>query len=399
MAFTVVIPKALPAGRVITATATDPNGNTSLFSAADASAATGAAQFPFNSFFVIEDVGMATLTVQRTGGSLGNLTVDYETSDGTAIAGQDYTATSGTLTFANGETSKTIQVPILDDATTEPDETFTLSLKNAANIEAIGAPASMVITIQDRITVPALLAFNASVTEGNSGTTDARLEVRLSAATGRTVSVNYATVNFNAHGGAACGTQGVDYESTSGTITFQPGTFSTIIPVKVCGDTSAEANETFALSLSGVSNATIANDTGVGVILNDDVIELILEEMGPGVNQAAALDALLALRDPFRVVTVPELFANGTDRNTRVVLFVRNLQLNPGEASGAVSVRLIASNNQVFDVFAEDFRAVPDTDLMQIVFRLPSNIPAGTCTVIVRSHTRASNMGTIRIAP
>ena len=129
------------------------------------------------------------------------------------------------------------------------------------------------------------------------------------------------------------------------------------------------------------------------------MIELILEEMGQGVHQAAALDALLALRDPFRVVTVPELFANGTDRNTRVVLFVRNLQLNPGEASGAVSVRLIASNNQVFDLFAEDFRAVPGTDLMQIVFRLPSNIPAGTCTVIVRSHTRASNMGTIRIAP
>ena len=400
VAFTVVIPKALPAGRVITATATDPNGNTSQFSPADASAATGTAQFNFTSFFVIEDVGMATLTVQRTGGSLGNLTVEYETTDGTATAGQDYTATSGTLTFANGETSKTIQVPILDDATTEPDETFTLSLKNAANIEAISAPASMVITIQDRTTVPALLSFNASVTEGNAGTTtDARFEVRLSAATGRTVSVNYATANFTAHGGAACGTQGVDYESTSGTITFQPGTFSISIPVKVCGDTSAETNETFALSLSGAANATIANSPGVGVILNDDVIELILEEMGPGVNQAAALDALLALRDPFRVESVRDLFANGTDRNTRVVLFVRNLQLNPGEASGSVSVRLIASNNQVFDVFAEDFRAVSNTDLMQVVFKLPSNLPAGTCTVIVRSHTRASNMGTIRIAP
>ena len=57
-----------------------------------------------------------TVTVLRTGGTAGNLTVDYATADGTAIAGQDYTSTSGTLTFSAGETSKTIQIPILDDA-------------------------------------------------------------------------------------------------------------------------------------------------------------------------------------------------------------------------------------------------------------------------------------------
>lgn len=396
----VTFPVALPSGRVITATATDPNGNTSEFSAADVTAASGSAQFDFNSFFVIEDVGMATITVRRVGGSAGNLSVEYATANGTAIAGQDYTATSGTLNFVNGETSRNIQIPILEDGPTEPDETFTLELKNASTLESLGQPSSMVITIQDRITVPFLFAQNASVTEGNTGTTtEARMEVRLSAATGRTIRVNYTTTGINAFGGAACGAPGVDFENSSGLLTFQPGSFSVVTPVKVCGDSSAEANEVFTFTLSNPFNATIADGDAVGTIVNDDVIRLLLEDGSPIVNQAAALDALLNVRDPFRVVTVPELFANGTDRNTRVVLFVQNLQLNPGETVNAVSVRLIASNNQLIDILAEDFRAVPNTDFMQVVFRLPNNLPAGTCTVVVRSHTRTSNMGTIRITP
>ena len=85
-------------------------------------------------------LGRYHVTVVRTGGTTGSLSVDYSTTDGTAIAGQDYTSTSGTLTFNGGETSKTIQIPITDDATTETDETFTVSLRNDANLEALGAP-------------------------------------------------------------------------------------------------------------------------------------------------------------------------------------------------------------------------------------------------------------------
>ncbi|HZI60435.1 MAG TPA: Calx-beta domain-containing protein [Pyrinomonadaceae bacterium] len=397
----VTFPIALPSGRVISATATDPNGNTSEFSAAPASAAAGSVQFGFDSFFVIEDVGMATVTVQRAGGFSGNLSVEYETTNGTAIAGQDYTASSGTVNFANGETSKTIQIPITNDSTTEPDETFTLSLKNPSALDSLGAPMSMVITIQDQSTVPALLEFGANVIEGDAGTTTQMLlEVRLSSATGRTVSVDYATADFNAHSGAACGTQGVDYEPVAGKLTFQPGSFSMFVPVKICGDKSAEANETFTFNLSKAVNATIADGQGIGVITNDDVMELVLEDSGPLATQAAAIDALRFVRDPFPIVSVPEAFAAaGFDRNTRVMLFVRNLELNPGENSSAVVVRLIGSNNQVFEVFSEDFGPVPNTDLMQVVFRVPNNLPAGQCNVIVRSHGRFSNVGTIRIAP
>ena len=399
---TVTFPMALPAGRVITSTATSPTGNTSEFSAADATGATGSLQFGFLSFAVLEDIGQMTVTVQRVGGSNGALSVEYATVDGTAVAGQDYTATTGTLNFANGETSKTFQIPIADDGTTEPDEKFTVLLRNPSTLEALGTPSSMQVTIQDKSTELLLaLLDNPAVIEGDTGTTtEARFEIILTAATGRTVSVNFATANVDAHGGATCGTPGVDYESKSGTITFQPGITSVIVPVKVCGDSSAERNEQFGFELSNPVNATVPVQVGsaLGTIVNDDVIQLLLEESGPGVNQVAALDSIFAVRDPFGVATVLEQFANGTDRNTRVTLFVRNLQLNPGENSSAVVVRLIGSNNQVFDVPAEDFRAVPGFDFMQVTFRLPNNIPAGTAQVTIRSHLRVSNMGTLRIA-
>src|SRR4029078_2589846 len=123
-------PIGLPSGRVITGTGTDPNGQKSEFSAIDSAGAAGSVQFTVSSIAVIEDIGALTVTVLRTGGSTGNLTVDYATTDGSAKAGEDYTATSGTLNFTGGEISKTFQIPISDDATTETDEFFTVALRN-----------------------------------------------------------------------------------------------------------------------------------------------------------------------------------------------------------------------------------------------------------------------------
>ena len=237
-------------------------------------------------------MGLATITVMRKGGSVGNLTVDYATIDGSATAGQDYTSTSGLLNFNGGETSKSFQIPILDDATTEPDEAFTVVLRNASSLESVGTPNTLVITIQDRNTVPALTVLSAAVIEGNSGsTTEALFTLGLSAATGRTVSVNYATVNLSASGGPSCSNQATDYETTSGTMTFQPGDVSLTIPVKICGDPNAEANETFLITLSNPSNAT-ADSQARGTILNDDVLELLRDDSGPTIDQAAALDSV-----------------------------------------------------------------------------------------------------------
>jgi hypothetical protein len=396
----VTFPDVLPVGRVVTATATDPNGNTSEFSAGDSTNAVGSVQFSVGSMAVIEDVGTVTVTVLRTGGTAGNLSVGYSSADGSATAGQDYTSTSGTLNFSGGETSKTFQLPILDDSTTEPDETFTIAL-SSSNLESLGAPAVLTVTIQDRTTTPVVSITNPSVVEGNAGsTTEALFTINLSAATSRAVSGHYATSNLSAFGGASCDKQGNDYETTSGTFSFQPGSTTFAVPVKICGDTSAEANETFRVILSNASGATVLGGQGIGTIINDDVLGLLLEDSGPSPNQAAALDALLALRDPFRVLGIPDWYTMSADRNTRVVLFARNLQLNPGELPSAVVVRF-TDGNGFFSIFvpAEDVRSVRDSEFTQVVVKLPNNLTPGTWTVVLNAHTRLSNAGTIRIAP
>ena len=102
------------------------------------------------------------VTLDRTASAA--VTVDYATSDGTATAGDDYTATSGTLTFAAGETAKTVSVPILDDAHDEGSETLTLTLSNASGATLADATATGTITNSDPIPEAWLARFGRTVT-------------------------------------------------------------------------------------------------------------------------------------------------------------------------------------------------------------------------------------------
>lgn len=98
---------------------------------------------------VIENGGSALITITRAGNTSSTVMVDYATSDGTAIAGSDYTSASGTLTFLSGETSKTFSVAIINDALDEPDETINLTLSNPTSGTTLGTPFAAVLTIVD----------------------------------------------------------------------------------------------------------------------------------------------------------------------------------------------------------------------------------------------------------
>jgi hypothetical protein len=203
----------------------------------------------------------ATFTVRLSSAATSTVTVAYATANGTATAGSDYTAKSGTLTFAAGATTQTVSVPVIGDTLDEADETFLVNLSSPVN--ATIADAQGVGTIVDNDPTPSLTVADVSVTEGNSGSVNAVFTVKLSAASGQSVSVAYATADSTA-------TAGSDYAAKSGTLTFAPGTTSQTVSVSVLGDTTYEANETFLFNLSSPVNATLSRSQAVGTIVNDD---------------------------------------------------------------------------------------------------------------------------------
>ncbi len=202
----------------------------------------------------------ATFTVSLSAASGQTVTVNYATANGSATAGGDYVAASGTLTFPAGSTTQSLPVTVNGDPTIEPNEAFLVNLTGATNATIADGLGVGTIVNDDS---PALSVDNVAVTEGDSGTASATFTVSLSAASGQTVTVNYATANGSA-------TAGSDYVAASGTLTFPPGSTTQSLPVTVNGDTAIEPTETFLVNLSGATNATIADAQGVGTIDNDD---------------------------------------------------------------------------------------------------------------------------------
>ncbi|MGE5192703.1 MAG: FG-GAP-like repeat-containing protein [Deltaproteobacteria bacterium] len=188
--------------------------------------------------------------------------VSFSTSGGTAAAGRDYQSTSGTLTFAPGETSKTITVLVNGDRIAEPNETFFVNLSNPTNATiADGQGIGTILDDEPRISIS-----DVSKKEGSGKkTTLFTFTITLSAAYDQAVTMSYKTTD----GTATTGDK--DYVAKTGTITFNPGETSKTITIIVNGDRKKESNETFYLDLFGnSSNSLFTKSRGVGTILNDD---------------------------------------------------------------------------------------------------------------------------------
>lgn len=269
--FTFNVANADLIGPVFTATATDSNGNTSEFSQCQTAVGNspGALQFSAPTYNVNENGGTATITVTRTGGIIGAVSVNYATSADTASAGTDFVNKSGTLNWASSDAaSKTFTVQITSDTRDEFDETINLTLSNPTGGATLGNQSTAALTIIDDDAEPTVSIGNVSVTEGNNGTKNMSLPLTLSAASGKSVSVKFSTVA----GGTA--TADVDYISVNqADIAFTPGitTMNAIISVK--GDTDVEVNETVFVQLSNPTFATIGNAQGIGTITNDDAAQ------------------------------------------------------------------------------------------------------------------------------
>lgn len=124
--------------------------------------------------------------------------------------------------------------------------------------------------------------------------------------------------------------------------------------------------------------------------------QLLLEEADTPYH-VAALESILLVRDPFQVINPLNRLYPESNRNTRVLIFVKNLQLVANETPGAVTVNLVGSDNQSYEIAAESVRVEPDLDLSQVRFRLPDSIAPGACAIQVRARGQVSNSGFIQI--
>jgi serralysin len=203
-------------------------------------------------------------TVTRSGDTSQTISVNYATGGGSAIAGVDYTSTSGTLNFGSGVTTQQIPISVMGDTDVEPDDTFVVTLSGCSGC-TISDGQGIGNIYNDDSSISAISIDDVSIFEQDDGSTDMIFTVTRSGDISAIMSVNYAT-------GGGSATAGVDYASIFGTLFIFGGFSSGQIPVTVYGDTDVEPDETFVVTLSGCSGCTISDGQGIGNIYNDDIV-------------------------------------------------------------------------------------------------------------------------------
>ena len=253
-------------------------------------ASPGVIQFAQAAYSVGEATGTVTLVATRTSGSSSNVNGYYRTANGTATAGQDYTATTNFVTWADGDTAnKNVAITILNDSVVESNETFTVTFFTTFGGATIGAQAAATVTITDDDTPPpspGVIQFaQAAYTVGEAAGTVTLVATRTG---GSSSSVNgyYRTANGTA-------TAGQDYTATTNFMTWADGdTASKNVVITVLNDTIVEPAETFTVTFfTTFGGATIGAQATATVTINDD--EVVVPENHPPVLPANTVVTLV----------------------------------------------------------------------------------------------------------
>jgi hypothetical protein len=205
----------------------------------------------------------SALAVTLSRPAAADVTVAYDTEDGTAVAGSDYVARSGSVVIPAGATSGVVAVRVRGDATVEPKENFRVRLHGPLGAVLGRSVGTGRIIDDDPEPGPRVSVGDATVVEGARGARSARFTVSLSAPAAAPVSVLATTI-------AGTATAGADYRIQDVSLVFAPGATSITVPVAVLGDGAPEPTEAFPMHLSGVQGAVIGRRDGVGTILDDD---------------------------------------------------------------------------------------------------------------------------------
>ena len=250
---------------------------------------TGVVQFSSAAYGVMEDGGSASILVTRTNGSTGAITVNYATANGTATAGVDYTATTGTLSFASGVTSQSFAIPILNPGVVSGTKTVNLSLSNLTPGATMSSPSNAVLTITDD-DIPGTVQFSSAAYSAGESTGSATIQVTRTNGNVGAITVKYATSN----GGATAGT---DYTTATGTLSFANGVTSQTFTVTILNNTNPPSTDTVNLWLSNpTGGSSLGSPTNaVLTIINDEGLSGFaawsckMKITFPGYNRSEAL--------------------------------------------------------------------------------------------------------------
>jgi hypothetical protein len=282
---------------------------------------------------------LAVFTVTARGDHAG-VSVEYTTQDDTATAGQDYTATSGTLTFAAGQDTQTIEIPILGDRSGEWTEIFYVQLSNPSGAVLVDGQA--LVTIQDN--EPAVSINHAyetdplTVVEGDGVTVPAVFTVTLSAPYDEEITVDYYTLTGHTS----------DIIGVTDTLRFAPGETSKDITIQVVGDLINEPLEAFNVYLSNSPTALVVSGAAYCYIEDNDPIAAPTISIGDasideGNSGSRQMTFTVTLSQPSnQKVRVNYATANGTAKTSDNDYVAKSgtITFNPGQTSKTITVSI-----------------------------------------------------------
>ena len=309
-----------------------------------------------------------TVTLTPASGKQATVNVEASIRPGDTAEAGDFTAKTETLTFAAGETSKTVTVATTHDTTDEPDETFTLRVTSTSSAQFVGADTTVKGTITNNDDPPRLSVQGGSAMEGD----DVTFTVTLSAASGKTVTVHAATSK-----GSLGTASSSDYTAVSMTLSFAADETSKQVTVQTVEDTTDEDNEKFTLTLSTPVNATISDASALGTINDDDTaptlsVAGVSEDEGDDLAFTVTLSAASG-----KTVTVTAATSVGTAGADDFTAKTETLTFAPGDTSKTVTVTT-----------TDDALDEEDTETFTLTLSDPTNATL--------SPTAATATGTIR---
>ncbi|QDU11901.1 Calx-beta domain-containing protein [Gimesia aquarii] len=287
-----------------------------------------------------ENAETAILTVSLDQPLSNQIQVDYSTANQSAMSPSHYLATSGTLTFEPGETSKTISVSIVDNSIVGAEKSFLVNLTNLQSngLEVIFENSQAVVTIHDDD--QSSVSINDVTVDETAGT--ATLTVSLSQPVETTVNIDFSTIDQSA-------SNPDDYLSQSGTLSFTPGEQSKTITISIVDTNLVEIDETFLVKLSNIqasgANIIFTDDQGEVTIQDDDRANLSISDLT--INESAGTASITVTLDEQVDTSVSVEFVTSDQSAIAPGDYLHQsdtLIFNPGESSKTIEVPIVNSD-------------------------------------------------------